>query len=97
MNLINVTRVIVREVDLNEYEISLPSGVVLASGMAAPEGAACAALHSRGVTGIMATYWAGDAYPSAMCDIAKKAASYQRESESRGRLAATVESLPGEC
>ena len=71
-----VTRVEVSEIGAELFRITLPDGEIIAEG-ASPEYAACAVLHSRGVAGMMSTYWPGKPYASLICDIAKIAAIHE--------------------
>ena len=73
MSAIPITRVDVSEIGPDRYRITLPDGEIIAESPS-PETLACAVLHSRGITGLMATYWAARPYPSLFCDIAKLAA-----------------------
>jgi hypothetical protein len=97
MSSLNIVRVEVREIGPNVYEIALPNGEILATGMANPEGAACAALHARGVTGIMATHWPARAYPSLYCDIGRCAASHHEKKVRQKRDVACADAMAGEC
>jgi hypothetical protein len=94
---LNIVRVEVREVRPNIYEIALPDGEVLATGSPNPEREACAVLHARGVTGIMATYWPAEVYPILMCDIERRAASHHEKKVRQKRDDACADAMAGEC
>lgn len=85
-----VTPVMIRETGPDRYEIAALDGEVLASGIASPEGHACAVLDDRSVTGFIATCWPDKPYPSLLCGIERLAARYHQDRKTRMRALPSI-------